>query len=480
MLLTITTTYSPATDLGYLLHKQPGTVQSLQVAGGQAHFFYSQADRERCTAVLMVEVDPVALVRGRRAGAPEAFGIGQYVNDRPYAASSLLAVAIRRVFSTALAGRSRERPALAGAAIPLEIRVPALPCRGGEALPERFFGPLGWRVEAKEIALDEAVPSWGLSQYVDLSLYGDIPLHDALSHLYVLLPALDDAKHYWVTDDEVDKLVRVGGRWLATHPERQLIASRYLAHQRSMAESAVGRLEEMGVPGPGPADPQPLTLSGAGGRPLAAERRAAVTSLVQELGARRVLDLGCGEGALLQDLMRIRGLTEVVGVDLSSRMLEMAARRLRLEQMSDRQRGRIGLVQSSITYRDARLRGYDLAVLMEVIEHVDPARLAAAERVVFGYLRPLSVVVTTPNREFNGQFLGLVTGQLRHHDHRFEWSRAEFRAWATRISSTFGYRAQHREVGDLHPEAGAPTQLVVLRRADVGSEASAEAAHATG
>lgn len=199
MLLTVSTTHDPATDLGYLLHKHPGRVQSFPESTGVAHVFYPEATQQRCTAALLLEVDPVGLVRGRKGTSGEAFALGQYVNDRPYAASSMLALALKDVFSTALAGRCTARPELVDTPIPLEVHIPALPCRGGIELLRRLLEPLGWQVEAAAIALDPTVPEWGDSRYVDARLRGVLRLADALRHLYVLLPVLDDAKHYWVS-----------------------------------------------------------------------------------------------------------------------------------------------------------------------------------------------------------------------------------------------------------------------------------------
>ena len=245
VLLTISTTHEPATDLGYLLHKHPGRVQSFTESVGTAHVFYPEATERRCTAALLLEVDPVALVRGRKGPPGDGFALGQYVNDRPYAASSMLAMALKDVFRTALTGRCDARPELAQAPIPLTIHVPSMPCRGGADLLRRLFEPLGWQVEASVGQLDHAVPEWGESRYLDVRLTGDVRLADALNHLYVLLPVLDDAKHYWVSDDEVDKLIRAGGGWLSAHPDRELITRRYLAHRRELAASALARLAEV-------------------------------------------------------------------------------------------------------------------------------------------------------------------------------------------------------------------------------------------
>ena len=500
MLLTVTTTASPATDLGFLLHKHPGRVQSFGVASGTAHVFYPEASDQRCTAALLLEVDPVALVRG------PGDSVTHYVNDRPYAASSLLAVALKGVFGTALAGRCEARPELAARAIPLDIHVPALRCAGGAGLATQVFGPLGWDVHAESVPLAPA--SWGPSAYIDLRLTGTARLADALNHLYVLLPVLDDAKHYWVSTDEVDKLVRAGAGWLAGHPEKELITRRYLAHRRALTDAALARLAESddldpaeldnavpelaqdSEPETPEAEKRPEAQQGAE-RPvsLAVLRRQAVLGVLRETvlrstvpnstvpnsalpnsavpqgtGTRIVADLGCGEGSLTGDLLNDGGFTRVIAADVSARALAQAARRLRLDRMPDARRERLTMFQSSLTYRDARLAGLDAAVLMEVIEHVDPDRLSALERAVFGFAAPGTVIVTTPNREYNPEY-GLAEGKTRHRDHRFEWDRAEFTAWASRVGAAYGYGVRFAGVGPESPVAGAPTQLAVFTRA---------------
>src|SRR5439155_14144884 len=148
MLLTLTTTHSPATDLGYLLRKNPARPQSFSLSFGKAHVFYPEATTERCTVALLVEVDPVGLVRNRRGPAGEGRTLQQYVNDRPYAASSFLSVAISQVYGSALSGRSRERQALAESELPLEAKLAVLPCRRSEEFLRRLFEPLGYAVTA--------------------------------------------------------------------------------------------------------------------------------------------------------------------------------------------------------------------------------------------------------------------------------------------------------------------------------------------
>jgi 3' terminal RNA ribose 2'-O-methyltransferase Hen1 len=459
VLLTITTTQAPATDLGYLLHKHPDRLQSFATAAGQAHVFYPEATAARCTAALLLEVDPVALVRGNTVASE----LAEYVSDRPYAASSLLAVAIKEAFRTALTGRCDARPDLAAAPIPLAIRVPALRCRGGARLAHETFAPLGWTVEAS--SQPYRPPEWGDSPYVDLRLTGQNRLADALNHLYVLLPVLDDAKHYWVSTEEVDKLIRAGGGWLARHPARDLITRRYLAHRRTLTRSALARLAEADDADPAELD-NAVPAEEETARPLAVQRREAILAVLREAGARRVGDLGCGSGALTRDLLADGSFSEVVAADVSARALQLAARTL--ERRPDQ---RLRLFQSSLTYTDDRLKGLDAAVLMEVIEHVDPERLPALERTVFGFAAPATVVVSTPNAEYNVHFATLPAGAMRHGDHRFEWTRAQFRGWAENVARTYRYEVRFLPVGHEHPDAGPPTQLAVFTRAAVFTQA---------
>ncbi|MFE5501506.1 3' terminal RNA ribose 2'-O-methyltransferase Hen1 [Amycolatopsis japonica] len=447
MLLTMTTTRNPATDLGFLLHKHPEKAQSLTLSAGTAHVFYPEASDERCTVSLLVEIDPVDLVRGGGTS------LTQYVNDRPYAGGSYLAVALRAAFTTALAGRCANRPELVDERFPLEIRVPSLTARGGAEVVHKLFEPLGWQVEAKAVPLDPEFPQWGDSRYVDLRLTGTQRVVDALRHLYVLLPALDGDKHYWIGQDEADKLLRVGEGWLAAHPERDLITNRYLERRRPIVSYALGRLAEADDV-PAEAEARVTELPDRP-EPLAVQRQGSVLAALRAAGARRVLDLGCGGGALLRVLQKEPSFTEIVGVDVSASALDIAEKRLK-------DKSRITLKQSALTYADPSLAGYDAAVLMEVIEHVDEERLPALEHAVFGVAAPRTVLVTTPNAEYNRHFEFLEEGRFRHADHRFEWTREQFRTWAEGVAARRGYDVRHLPVGQESQESGPPTQMAVF------------------
>jgi 3' terminal RNA ribose 2'-O-methyltransferase Hen1 len=473
MLLTIATTHRPATDLGFLLHKHPGRCQSYPLAFGKAHVFYTEASDERCCAALLLDVDPIGLVR--RSAAFNR--IDAYINDRPYVASSFLSTAIAQVYGTALNGSSRERATLVAESLPLRAEIACVPCRGGESLIRRVFEPLGYVVSISHHPLDETFPDWGQSRYFDVAIEARCPLQQLLRHLYVLLPVLDDDKHYWVSGDEVGKLLRHGEAWLASHPDKALIADRYLMHQRHLSRDALARLMEEHADDPdeeedAKADEEISTAEAGLG--LNELRLSAVVEALRAAGARRVLDLGCGEGKLLARLVAERSFDEVVGVDVSVGRLERAKRRLNLDRPNVRAATQARLLHGSLIYRDRRLEGFDAAALVEVIEHLDPPRLEACEQALFGAARPRTVVVTTPNVEYNVRFPNLPAGRFRHRDHRFEWSRAEFADWVGGVSSRYGYGARFVAIGPDDSEVGPPTQMAVFDRSDRPDSRSAQ------
>jgi SAM-dependent methyltransferase len=507
MVLSISTRRNPATDLGFLLRKHPDRTGAFRQTFGMAHVIFPEATAECCTCALIVEVDPVGLIRRRRGPSGEGGALDQYVNDRPYAASSFLAVALGDVFRSAMSGRCAERPELATEAWPFTVEIPCVPCRGGEALLRGLFEPLGYTLEAIALPLDDQFPEWGDSAMFSVRLTATLPLHHLLSHLYVLLPVLDNDKHYWVGDDEVEKLLRNGADWLATHPSRDLITRRYLKHRRHLIDDALDQLESSDPDDPSQPDPavlesqlesvipatngeatssSPFQGRSQGDEDIAAPNPPGAVSpcapdeaqpaslhelrletVVEELlraRATSVLDLGCGEGRLLRSLLAESAFQRITGMDVSHVALERAAERLNLDRLPPARRDRIQLLHGSLLYRDQRLAGHDAAALVEVIEHLDPPRLAACERVVFEFIRPATVVITTPNREYNVRWPTLPAGQFRHRDHRFEWTRAEFGKWATRVAKAHGYKFEISPLGPVDPEVGAPSQMAVFTR----------------
>lgn len=461
MLLQISTTHVPATDLGYLLAKNPANAQSFSLSFGRAHAFYPRADAGQCDFALLLEVDPIALVRGKGRGRSDG-PLEQYVNDRPYIAGSFASVAIAQVLRSALSGQSRERPELAQIALPLEARVDVVPCSGDGSFVRSLFEPLGYEVALDVPALDPAF-DWGHAPCAALTLRGAVKLSELLSHLYVLLPVLDDAKHYFIGEDEVEKLLKRGAGWLETHPQRDAIVARYLKRQRKLVNAALEHLERLA---PEAVEEVMDEAEAQIEKPLSLHqiRLDAVLETLKGSGAQSVLDLGCGEGRLLRALLDEKQFERIIGVDASHRALTVAAEKLHLERLAPLKRERLMLLHGALTYRDDRLKNFDAAALVEVVEHLDPARLPAFEKAIWEWARPQIVILTTPNREYNAHWASLPAGKLRHRDHRFEWTRAEFAAWAQRVASENGYRVEISPLGPLDEALGAPSQMAIFRR----------------
>ncbi len=485
MLITLTCYAPNAAELGFLLGKHPASVFEREFSAGKVWAFYPEVADDHLTIACLMEIDPVGLVRGPASAAL----LEQYVNDRPYVSSSLTSVALKTAFATAMSGRSQSHPERVTEKIRWDVTLPAVACDGGEPLIRRLFAPLGYSVTATRLPLDTHFPAWGEADLYSVRLEGMQTVQDMFTHLYLLLPVLDNSKHYYVDSDEADKLIANGGAWLASHPERELIARRYLRYKRPLIASALGRLAEVedeaasAVEEPEEAEtvetaetPETLEAKAPAAKSKVAEpglheqRLQAVMAAIREVGARSLVDLGCGEGRLLALALKEPALARILGIDVSSQALALARRRLRLERLPEAQRERIAIEQGSLLYRDRRLEGFDVAALVEVIEHLDPPRLSAMERVVFEYARPRRVVVTTPNREYNVHWEPVGTGRLRHEDHRFEWTRAECRAWAERVAAAYRYRFSHQDIGPTEPEIGAPSQLVIFDRLDAGAE----------
>jgi SAM-dependent methyltransferase len=489
MLITLTCHAPNAPDIGYLFGKNPASLFAREFSGGRVLVFYPEVTDDHLTIALLTEIDPIALVRT----ASGAHGLDQYVNDRPYVASSLTSVALNVAFGSALGGKSRERPERVNEVLRWEVSLPVVACDAGEEFITRIFAPLGYEVTVERLPLDLAFPAWGSSNLYTIRLSGAQTVQAVLSHLYVLLPVLDNAKHYYIEASETEKLLRHGGAWLAAHRDRRLITRSYLRYHRPLVTSALSRLaslaleegneesvEETEADADTPEETAEETADdvtpGETGetRPTSArktpnlhtQRLEAVMEAIRAANATSLVDLGCGEGRLLTLALKERSLKRILGMDVSSYALSHARRYLHLDDMPSAQRERIEVVQGSLLYRDKRLEGFDVAALVEVVEHLDPPRLGVMERVVFAYARPRRVIVTTPNHEYNVHWEALGEEKLRHRDHRFEWTRAEGQAWAEHVAKAFGYGFEWREIGPADEALGAPSQMVIFDRQD--------------
>jgi len=458
MLLTISTTYKNASDLGFLLHKHPDKIQSVDLSIGKAHIFYPENSKERTTAALLLDIDPIDMVRGKRIRMGKGFSLAQYVNDRPYVASSFLSVALSKAFSTAMNGRCKNKPELVEIKMPFEVKISVLPApKGGKLLIEKMFEPLGYEVKVERHILDEKFKEWGDSKYYTVTLKNEVKLKDLLSHLYVLIPSLDNDKHYFVSQNEIDKLLEKGKGWLESHPEKEQITKRYLINLTSLSRQALERLNE------GSEDEEEISKEQKEKKEtLHQQRLKLVLDKLKESGAKKVIDLGCGEGKLIRMMLKEKQFQNITGMDISYNELTKCKERLHWNEMAPKQKERIELFQGALTYKDKRLEGFDAAAIVEVIEHLDEDRLKSFERVVFECAKPKTVVLTTPNGEYNVLYETLETGNMRHDDHRFEWSRKEFEDWANSVAETNNYKVNFHPIGEVDEKVGSPSQMAIF------------------
>lgn len=463
MLLTITLKGENTQDLGYLLHKNPYRPQWFDLSFGKAYVFYTELSDNRTTAAMLLDINPVDLARGK-LGCKDG-GLFDYVNDRPYVASSFMSSAIVNVFGTAMNGKCAKRQELADTPLELEATVHMLPCRGDDTLPKEIFEPLDYTVEVKSTVLDEKFPEWGESCYIDLTVSGKVKMSDLLNHLYVLIPVFDKQKHYYVSEDEIDKLMKHGDGWLNSHPAKNKIIRRYFDMRKSYASKAIGKLIETETQDD--TEPELPTMQSETKEkktPLNTLRMEAVKNAVLESGAQSVIDIGCGEGKLTGMLLHEQQIKRVTAADVSVHVLEKAKQKLHYDRMSPYKKNKLTLMQASLTYKDKRFSGHDAACVIEVIEHLDTQRISAFERVLFEYASPHTVILTTPNKEYNINYPILENGDLRHHDHRFEWTREQFRDWCEHICSTFGYSVKISNIGETDEIHGSPTQMGVFTK----------------
>jgi len=463
MILNISTTHFPATDLGYLLHKHPDKFQTLELSVGKAHIFYPEKSNERTSISLLLDIDSIDMVRSARNIKNDGFAFGHYLNDRPYVASSFMSVAIVKAFSSAINGKCKDKPELVDVKLPFEVTIAVIPApKGGEFLIRKFFEPLGYNVELTRHKLDEKFPEWGESKYYTLKLTNTITAKELLSHLYVLIPSLDNDKHYFVTENEIEKLMQKGEGWLKEHPEKEQIIKRYLVNLSSFSRIAFERLSDGEESVEVSSDLIEKTEIQKRKETLHEKRIKIVADKITQSGAVNVLDLGCGEGKLIRQLIKQKQFTQIVGMDVSYNQLIKAKERLHFDEMSPKQKERINFFQGSITYKDKRLEGFDAAAVVEVIEHLDLNRLKAFERVLFEFAKPKTIVLTTPNKEFNIMWEKLDVDEMRHDDHRFEWTRKEFAEWANKIGQMYHYQVELLPIGEEVENAGTPSQMAIF------------------
>lgn len=449
MLFELTTTHTPATDLGFLLHKHPDKLHAIELTAGTAYVFYTENNEQRCTACLLIDINPVELVRGNK----RAFLQEHYVNDKPYTSNSFLCSALTKAYGSALNGNCQNRPELTDRPLPLKAVIYSLKVDCDKSYLNKLFEPLGFTVSYEILPLDSHFPEWGESKIVNLTLEAQTPLKMLLSQLYVIILALDNDRHYWITRSDIDTLFKRGEQWLDCHPEKDWITKRYLKNLHTLTSEALLRLTS---------EERPLRDHAEKNLSLHQQRLYTVCELLKASGAESVLDIGCGEGKLLKLLLKEAQFKKIAGMDVSFGELQRAKENLHLHEASPMMRERIQLFQSSITYKDNRIKDYDALALVEVIEHIDEERLPAMEKVLFGFANPRTVVLSTPNAEYNVMYKD--TESFRHADHRFEWTRQQFADWCNKVGRDYKYDVAIYSIGQEENQIGAPSQAAVFNK----------------
>lgn len=449
MHLSISTTHKPATDLGFLLYKHPKKLHTRGTSFSTNHCFFSEATDDLCTANLWVNVRELQEFElYRRFNNFE----NPFINDRPYVAGSLMSTAMSEMFRTAMSGSCRERPELARSPIPLTIEVATVRCEDGIDFIKGIFEPLGYQVDLESYLLDEAFPNWGSSPYFKLRLQTNKELYLVLRQLFILLPVLDNQKHYWVDEAEQEKIIKMGEGWLQAHPMFSKIVSRYLKNLQSLAVEVKKHFaldENLTTKARNKEEQLEQKIH------LNTLRMDYVAELLKDHQVRTVGDLGCGEGKLIERLLQNSDITEIRAFEVSIDELEKAQQRIaELKQLE-----RVKFFNSSVLYLDHRTKDLDAVVLVEVIEHLEEVRLPVLAANVFKYMEPSMVVITTPNFEFNQRF---ETKGFRHPDHRFEWTREEFKSWCEVQAQKYGYTFKIDFIGEVDSALGGPTQVGVF------------------
>ncbi|HCA41863.1 MAG TPA: 3' terminal RNA ribose 2'-O-methyltransferase Hen1 [Bacteroidetes bacterium] len=464
MILSISTSHKPTSDLGYIFHKHPDKFQSFNFSAGKYHIFYPELNNDKATICLLLDIDPIEIVKILRNNTPDGFPLGDYVNDRPYVASSFMSVAIAKGFSSAIKGKCKEKPELVNTKLPFEVFITSLPSpKGGEILIRKLFEPLGYQLEIERQTLDLKFPEWGMSKYYNVKLKNTLTTKELLSHLYLLIPVLDFDKHYFISDDEIEKLIDKGTTWLNIHPEKEQIIRRYLINLNSLTSKALERISDNEILNNETEKISIKDVTEQKKETLHIKRINTVVDKLIESGAKTILDLGCGEGKLIKQLLKHKQFNKITGMDVSYNELLKAKERLNYNDLPPKQKERINLIHGSLTYRDKRLEGYDAAALIEVIEHLELSRLKSMERVLFEFAKPKLIIITTPNKEYNSIWEKLDSIDMRHKDHRFEWTRSEFLNWSINISKTYNYNSEIFPIGEEIENIGAPTQMAIFK-----------------
>lgn len=453
MQLTIKAIGENSRVISYLLSKNPSNLYDRDEKGSRVRLVYTAFTEEETELLIYVTPDPVELVRN----SPNTFDITQYINDREFAVSSLFCSYIKSALATALNGKPKD-DFIKWVDYKFDLILGFGPVASDlpDAVIESIFTPIGYEVKIERGITDYSFKLKSRSSARYINLTGRQTLQNAIRHLFILIPVLDNYKHYYMDKSEVDKLERYGTGWLDDHPMRDLIIKRALKFKELISEVASPKKEDL-LQG----DSEPVEESEIKVR-LNEQRYQTIVDIVTKLPQKEtVVDFGSGEGKLSVRLGFIPGVKEVLAVEPSQ------VSQLRAIRKIDKVRSSEGFVAptqvwGSLFYFDTRLCDKDVMILSEVIEHIDEYRLAPIIETVFAQYSPKTLIINTPNYEYNVVFE--MKDNLRHSDHRFEWTREQFSLWCKELGARYNYSVNIGGIGEEDTDHGFPTQIAIFSK----------------
>jgi len=426
MQLSIYTKNPHARAISHLLAKNPATVYERQVKGHAVRFVYHKMTDDELYASIFVTPDSLALVKDN-----EAFDITHYINDREFAVSTIFLSLIRSALGTALNGKPKEEYIqFAAMDFPFTFEFGPISSRLTDEEIRNIWEPLGYEVTINTMT--------DAKRARFLTLTNTITLKKALQQIFILIPVMDDYKHYFIDEAERERLENYGEGWLETHPMREFIYKKALRFkQLYMSEEE----NEQKVNKPS----------------LNTRRYETIADAVTALKPKTVIDMGAGEGKLSMLLAQIDSITNLYSVDPSNHALARMQKRF-----ADQQFAAAPIIKwGSLYYEDKEFTEADVFILCEVIEHIDEERLPQIMHLITQNYTPKHLIITTPNAEYNTVYELEV---MRHDDHRFEWDRKQFEAWCKAVAPN--YDLQFEGIGSVHEQYGAPTQMCIMTRRD--------------
>ncbi|TDL78499.1 3' terminal RNA ribose 2'-O-methyltransferase Hen1 [Peribacillus frigoritolerans] len=445
MQLTIKATGDNVKAISYLLSKNPNNLYERNHKGHLVRLFYSKFEETELEVTIFVTPDPIDLVKNNS----NSYDITHYINDREFAVSSLFCSFIRSALGTALNGQPKEEYSeWVNYRFSFQFEFGPVVSSLSDKQLKDLFEPIGYEVAISRPDIEYSFEMKDKSSARSICLKGMKTLQNGLRQLFVLIPVIDNYKHYYIDDKEIEKLERYGEGWLEDHPKRDYIYRQSLRFKEIFSIVENKKTEEK----------KEEKIEKVRLNDLRYEK---IIDFVNQMKPRSIVDFGSGEGKLSVRLGFADGVKEIMAVEPSQSATLKAIERF--DKVKNKEKFVVPeTIWGSLFYYDERLKGKDVMILCEVIEHIDEFRLPKVLDTILHDYQPNALIITTPNREYNEIYD--MEDHFRHNDHRFEWTRAEFRHWCEERNHRKIYDLQFEGIGEEHDRHGFPTQMCVFVR----------------